>query len=362
MGNNSCICANRNVNEGGSEILLKYKLIPILLIQKTWRRTLARKKFIKINFDFFKLQGTIVRDPEIIISTTSGIKLLEEKLGPLECGGGNEKYAHLISLSVVYKDRSLYIGTFNTNFQKEGFGIYYQEDGSKYTGYFKNDTMNGYGRIVFPEGDYYDGEFVNGKFEKYGEYGRLTGLVYKGQWKAGERNGKGTEYRDDGSCYIGDFTSNVKTGQGKYRWAEGDVYEGSVIKNNMEGIGKMVYSDKKVYYGEWKENKMAGKGVFIWPDYRKYIGSYSNDKKNGVGLLIWPNGKRFEGNFMNGKQHGFGIYYSKEITQFGEWRLGKRLRWIDIDEDMKHIFVQINQEIYENIEYLKGKGIEPYSL
>jgi hypothetical protein len=358
MGNNSCICANRTENKD-NELFLRYKLSSIVMIQKVYRSLFARKRFIENNFNFSKLQGTIVKDSHIIIPSTY-IQQLEQKLGPLK--GDIRKCYNLVSLTVCYKDRSIYIGHLNTSLQKHYFGILFGEDGSKYVGNFKNDNVHGYGRLIYPEGDYYEGEFLNGKFDKHGVYGRLSGIIYKGEWRNGERNGRGTEYRDDGSCYIGDFLNNNKMGNGTYKWAEGDIYEGSVVMNNMEGIGKMTYSDNKIYHGEWKDNKMTGKGVFTWPDKRKYIGSYINDKKNGIGMLIWPNGKRFEGNFMNGKQHGFGIYYADQVTQFGEWRLGKRLRWIDIDENIKHIFEQINHEIFENIEYLKGKGIDPYNL
>jgi MORN repeat len=40
--------------------------------------------------------------------------------------------------------------------------------------------------------------------------------------------------------------------------------------------------------------------------------------------------RRFEGEWLDGKQHGIGTYYSADGTrQVGEWRKGKRLKWIE---------------------------------
>jgi hypothetical protein len=362
MGNVNCICTN-SISKGinfEQDSIMAHKSNSIILIQTFWKGFKTRRDYKKRNFNFSKFPGIILQDSQITILTTLPIQQIEQKLGALKCD--IRKYPSYISLSSGLKDRSIYIGTFNRRWQKQGFGVLYHEDGSKYTGFLKNDYMNGYGRIIYPEGEYYEGEFRNSKFNNFGVYGNLKGVIYKGQWKNGERNGMGEEYRDDGSHYTGEFENNNKKGKGKYKWADGDVYEGMLINNEIEGIGKMVFADGKIYIGEWKDNKMNGRGVFIWPDGRKYIGNYKSDKKNGVGMLIWPNSRRFEGDFLNGKQHGCGIYYLNENTQFGEWRIGKRLRWIELNEATKNNFEHINQEIFEIIEYLKAKGINPFVL
>ena len=38
-----------------------------------------------------------------------------------------------------------------------GPGIQFWEDGSKYEGYWDNDTANGYGRLIHSDGDAYEG-------------------------------------------------------------------------------------------------------------------------------------------------------------------------------------------------------------
>jgi hypothetical protein len=96
----------------------------------------------------------------------------------------------------------------------------------------------------------------------------------------------------------------------------------------MDGIGKITYTDGKMYIGEWKNNKMEGVGLFYWPDNKIFIGTYLKEMKNGFGIFIWPSGKIFQGYWINGKQHGFGLSSYKGICQVGEWRLGKKIRWI----------------------------------
>jgi hypothetical protein len=46
-------------------------------------------------------------------------------------------------------------------------------------------------------------------------------------------------------------------------------------------------------------------------------------------VFTWPDGRKYEGNWFNGKQHGTGTYHtSKGEVKQGEWKEGKRVRWI----------------------------------
>jgi hypothetical protein len=77
---------------------------------------------------------------------------------------------------------------------------------------------------------------------------------------------------------------------------------------------------------------MQGNGIFIWADGRVYYGEFYRDLKHGKGKLTWPCGKFYDGQWVNGIMDGFGTFKdgnpdSKE--RLGEWRDGKRLRWID---------------------------------
>jgi hypothetical protein len=46
-------------------------------------------------------------------------------------------------------------------------------------------------------------------------------------------------------------------------------------------------------------------------------------------VFTWPDGRKYDGEWFNGKQHGEGTYLtSKGETKRGEWKEGKRVRWI----------------------------------
>ena len=77
---------------------------------------------------------------------------------------------------------------------------------------------------------------------------------------------------------------------------------------------------------------MDGFGKITWADGRCYIGEYKLDNKTGNGMYIWPDGKKFIGSWLEGKQHGIGIYVKNDERKVGEWKYGKRIRWLTRDE------------------------------
>jgi hypothetical protein len=75
---------------------------------------------------------------------------------------------------------------------------------------------------------------------------------------------------------------------------------------------------------------MDGNGILVWPDKKRYAGGYKEDNKHGYGIFIWPDGKKYEGCWLNGKQQGYGIFTNNGVSQCGEWKVGKKIRWIDM--------------------------------
>ena len=75
---------------------------------------------------------------------------------------------------IIYQNRNYYIGdwkNFNlneviviSNIRRDGFGIlYFEEEGSRYEGKFKNDLFEGKGRIYYKNGTIIEGIYKNGK-------------------------------------------------------------------------------------------------------------------------------------------------------------------------------------------------------
>ena len=239
----------------------------------------------------------------------------------------NEK---LIKLGpVIMENNVIYKGTWSSKGDREGFGELFYTDGSKFEGFFVNDSMNGRGRIINIQGDYYEGELFNDKANGFGKYISADGVTYIGYWENDKQHGKGEEIYPDGSRFKGNFLNGDKQGRGKFMWHDGSNYDGSFFKNIIQGKGTYIWKDGRIFKGDWINNKMDGFGVFIWPDKKKYIGMYKDDKKSGDGVFFWPDGRKYEGSWFKGKQHGFGIMTINELKRYGEWKLGKKMRWIN---------------------------------
>jgi DNA repair exonuclease SbcCD ATPase subunit len=58
---------------------------------------------------------------------------------------------------IMFHDESIYHGSWNYQGKKEGFGQFIKIDGSKYTGFWKNDKIEGKGRYIDKNGNFYEG-------------------------------------------------------------------------------------------------------------------------------------------------------------------------------------------------------------
>lgn len=99
----------------------------------------------------------------------------------------------------------------------DGFGQQQDEDGSLYSGYFRNGLFHGKGKLILSSGDSYEGGFSRGSFEGYGTYTWSTGKKYQGEWREDDPNGVGTMYLETGDTLFGywqggalkDFEKNI---------------------------------------------------------------------------------------------------------------------------------------------------------
>ena len=255
---------------------------------------------------------------------------------------------------VLMENNVIYKGYWSLKGDREGYGELFYTDGSKFEGFFQNDIMNGRGRIVNIQGDYYEGELKNDKANGVGKYISAERVTYIGYWENDKQHGKGEEIYPDGSRFEGQFINGDKNGKGKFIWQDGSVYEGNFNKNAIHGKGMYRWKDGRMFKGDWVNNKMEGFGIFIWPDKKKYIGMYKEDKKSGYGIFYWPDGRKYEGSWFNGKQNGFGIMTINGLKRYGEWKIGKKIRWINENsEDFETNFGKykqiFNQEFFKSL-------------
>lgn len=275
----------------------------------------------------------------------STIKKLKKLLPKFELND-KEKYllniSNLKTIGLLYPDNSIYKGTINSKWQKEGFGKLYLNDGSIYIGLFKDDKIEGRGRMMNVEGFVYEGDFHNSQANGYGKLVNLDGTVYQGSWENDKQSGLGVITYKDGSKYDGNFVNGKKQGKGKFHFPEGNEYIGNFDNNEIKGEGMFKWKDGRIYMGQWENNKMNGYGIFYWQDKKTYYGQYQNNNKEGFGVFNWNQDKRYEGFWENGQQHGYGCIITKGGIDYGEWNEGKLIRQFDDEEQITFIQNQID--------------------
>lgn len=117
--------------------------------------------------------------------------------------------------------------------KRQGKGVYFWKDGSRYEGNFENDKMSGKGKRYYSKGNVYEGDFLEGKKQGMGTMTFVNGDKYVGQW----------EYDD-------------MSGQGNYTWATGDSYSGRFERDERVGKGTLVLSTGEVYEAKWSGGRM----------------------------------------------------------------------------------------------------------
>ncbi|MBN2039416.1 MAG: hypothetical protein JW864_05205, partial [Spirochaetes bacterium] len=79
------------------------------------------------------------------------------------------------------------------------------KSGNRDTGCIDGDCKDGYGTFIYDDGSAYTGEFKNGKRHGKGKMtwasGSMKGETYEGEWSDNEINGTGTYTYSDGSKY-----------------------------------------------------------------------------------------------------------------------------------------------------------------
>ena len=97
-----------------------------------------------------------------------------------------------------------YIGNFNDEGLKSGFGILKWPNGTLFKGYFENDKINGWGIIYYNNQDVYKGQCINDKATGYGNYIYKNGKNKIGYWFNDILTGIGFEF-DKNEYYVGEF-------------------------------------------------------------------------------------------------------------------------------------------------------------
>jgi hypothetical protein len=109
---------------------------------------------------------------------------------------------------IRFHNGEIYKGHWNTNNQRDGFGININPDGEIYAGLWNNDQIGEYGAFFDNEGNYYKGKLINGK-----------------------GNGQGEIFISNKMKYIGEFVDDIPKGKGiMINLLDGSEYNGKCNK------------------------------------------------------------------------------------------------------------------------------------
>lgn len=77
--------------------------------------------------------------------------------------------------------------------ERDGVGVQFWPDGSKYEGMWRKDQANGKGRMTHANGDIYDGGWMDDKANGYGIFVDVNNAKYEGYWVEDQQHGQGIE-------------------------------------------------------------------------------------------------------------------------------------------------------------------------
>lgn len=277
------------------------------------------------------------------------------------------------------------------------------DNGTTYSGGYKNGKFHGQGKVVYSNGTVYEGNFVDGRLEGRGKYTAINGDVYVGSFSKDNYSGFGTYYYANGDAIQGTFSDgilnstvyvslkaeqtvktvekwersiqkvefydrsireNLFNGTAIVTYTNGVTYNGYVSYNTFHGKGKIVYPDGSSYDGMWVKDHRVGKGVYTYFNGEIYDGYFLNDLYEGLGTFRYSNGDSFTGLWEKGLKQGKGVYTFANGDRFeGKWEndvintIGYGDARISASyKDYGILFINDKKIYTNNTEYYKSRG------
>ncbi len=203
-----------------------------------------------------------------------------------------------------------------------GYGTYYWNDGSTFTGTVQNNNFLN-GTHVLKGQWTYEGPFVNMCYDGYGKITYQNGDCYVGQFSKGAANGRGRITFACGGYYDGELVNNLRHGKGENVYSDGAKYVGDYVNGRRTGFGKQTNSNGDVYEGYWVDDLFSGKGKYVFASGGYCDGDWLNNSLNGKAEFVYSDGSKYIGDYVNGKRRGRGRYWGKESSgdfyYDGEW-------------------------------------------
>ncbi|MCF8056407.1 MAG: hypothetical protein K9K37_07190 [Desulfocapsa sp.] len=205
-----------------------------------------------------------------------------------------------------------------------GRGVILFEDGSRYSGGFKDEMRTGYGGLEMEDGSTYSSDFINNLFDGKGTLVLADKTEYSGWFLAGKMQGTINVRFPTNHKFVGLFENDhVVEDQGRLIFpnnTRGNCVDGNCITGN----GTLVMDDGAKYQGGFLRCSRHGQGKQIFASGSVYEGEFQHGKRHGYGTFIFASGIKFEGRFWKGERHGRGtISFPDGTTQNVLYRNGK---------------------------------------
>ena len=98
-------------------------------------------------------------------------------------------------------EKDVYYGEYDTNQNRDGYGLIYYQNGDFYLGEWRKNQRQGRGIYVYHERGVYHGKWEGDEIGSYGCFCYPNGDVYIGGWKEGQKDGKGRYVYENGDVY-----------------------------------------------------------------------------------------------------------------------------------------------------------------
>jgi hypothetical protein len=143
-----------------------YEIKKVMKIQNNYRASRIKEN---IKYNEYSLMkefdenlpnfGIYVSEEDMESKINPDVKILDDKLGgfqpdPIELNS----FKHIFERPpILFKNNTVYKGSWSYLGKRQGYGEYIDYDGLKYTGFWLDDKMHGSGRLIFDKTDYYEG-------------------------------------------------------------------------------------------------------------------------------------------------------------------------------------------------------------
>jgi hypothetical protein len=138
----------------------------VMKIQNTFRASKIKEN-IKINEYALMKEfdenlpnfGQYITEEEMESHINPDVKILDEKLRPYVPDPKElQGFKHVFKRGpILFNNNTVYKGSWSYLGKRQGYGIYIDYDGLKYSGFWLDDKMHGTARLIFDKTDYYEG-------------------------------------------------------------------------------------------------------------------------------------------------------------------------------------------------------------